>query len=217
MAILNAKGKKKTHTHRTVSSTQDWLTDQPTTWLEPLLAGILIKETFEPPYIAGNSAVLQTRASLPMLWIFNLFSLISCTLLFLVTVYDGCVWKKMYLWENNYSLLIWRRWFWLIFIFIFIAYPSPIPWIPSAVGGGVPGSLWLWEPWGAALHCQSQRKVELKHMPASAERALEWPDLYPLEGRAQPAEPQSRLKWWPLFLTSSHRCFQISKKNNKEA
>lgn len=59
-----------------------------------MLAGILIKETFEPPYIAGNSAVLQTRASLPMLWIFNLFSLISCTLLFLVTVYDGCVWKK---------------------------------------------------------------------------------------------------------------------------
>ena len=108
MAILNAKG-KKTHTHRTVSSTQDWLTDQPTTWLEPLLAGILIKETFEPPYIAGNSAVLQTRASLPMLWIFNLFSLISCTLLFLVTVYDGCVWKKMYLWENNYSLLIWKK------------------------------------------------------------------------------------------------------------
>lgn len=63
--------------------------------LEPLLADILIKETFEPSYIAGNSAVLLTRAaSLPMLWIFNLFSLISCTLLFLVTVYDGCVWKK---------------------------------------------------------------------------------------------------------------------------
>ena len=47
-----------------------YMIDQPTTWLEPLLAGILIKETFEPPYIAGNSAVLQTRASLPMLWIF---------------------------------------------------------------------------------------------------------------------------------------------------
>ena len=44
-------------------------------WLEPLLAGILIKETFEPPYIAGNSAVLQTRASLLMLWIFTYFLL----------------------------------------------------------------------------------------------------------------------------------------------
>ena len=30
--------------------------------------------------------MLQTRASLPMLWIFNLFSLISCTLLFLVNL-----------------------------------------------------------------------------------------------------------------------------------
>ena len=89
MAILNAKEK---HTHTQNCFKYSRLTYRPTnTWLEPLLAGILIKETFEPPYIAGNSAVLQTRASLPMLWIFNLFSLISCTLLFLVTVYDGCV------------------------------------------------------------------------------------------------------------------------------
>lgn len=88
MAILNAKENTNTDLFQVLKTD---LTDQPTTWLEPLLAGILIKETFEPPYIAGNSAVLQTRASLPMLWIFNLFSLISCTLLFLVTVYDGCV------------------------------------------------------------------------------------------------------------------------------
>lgn len=40
--------------------------------------------------------------------------------------------KKMYLWENNYSLLIWRCWSWLILIFIPI---SPDCW----VGGGVPG------------------------------------------------------------------------------
>lgn len=96
MAILNAKEKKKKtqkQKHRTVSSTQDWLQINH-------LAGTLAsrhsyKETLKPPYIAGNSAVLQTRASLPMLWIFNLFSLISCTLLFLVTVYDGCVWKNV--------------------------------------------------------------------------------------------------------------------------
>ena len=117
MAILNAKG-KKTHTHRTVSSTQDWLTDQPTTWLEPLLAGILIKETFEPPYIAGNSAVLQTRASLPMLWIFNLFSLISCTLLFFgYSVWWMCMKKNVSLGKQlqfvnlkKKRFLLWGGW-----------------------------------------------------------------------------------------------------------
>lgn len=89
MAILNAKEKQQQTTHTELS--QVLKTDyRPTTLLEPLLAGILIKK-LKPPYIAGNSAVLQTRASLPMLWVFNLFSLISCTLLFLVTVYDGCV------------------------------------------------------------------------------------------------------------------------------
>lgn len=88
MAILNAKEKKQTPNCFKYSR----LTYRPTNHLAGTLASRhSYKRNFEPPYIAGNSAVLQTRASLPMLWIFNLFSLISCTLLFLVTVYDGCV------------------------------------------------------------------------------------------------------------------------------
>lgn len=90
MAILNAKEKQK---NKKTELFQVLKTDyRPTNHLAGTLASRhSYKETLEPPYIAGNSAVLQTRASLPMLWIFNLFSLISCTLLFLVTVYDGCV------------------------------------------------------------------------------------------------------------------------------
>lgn len=155
----------------------DWLTDEPATWLDPLLAGILIKEISEPIYIAGNSAVLQTRASLPMLWIFNLFSLISCTLLFLVTVYDGCVWKKNVSLGKQLQFVNLKT---LVLTHLFFKFPTPIPWTTW----GVPSPLWLWYKWGAP----SARETGLK-APSLLLGALECPVLVPPGGRACFAEP----------------------------
>lgn len=105
MAILNAKEKQQPTTHTELS--QVLKTDyRPTTSLEPLLAGILIKKLssllilletqlcsrLEPPYLCYGFLIYF------LLFHVHCFFWLQC----MMDVYE----KKMYLWENNYSLLI---------------------------------------------------------------------------------------------------------------
>lgn len=104
MAILNAKEKQQPTTHTELS--QVLKTDyRPTTSLEPLLAGILIKKLssllilletqlcsrLEPPYLCYGFLIYF------LLFHVHCFFWLQC----MMDVYE-----KMYLWENNYSLLI---------------------------------------------------------------------------------------------------------------
>lgn len=100
MAILNAKEK-----HTELFQVLQTDSDQPASSLEPLLAGILLKDTLsrrlslepqlcsrlEPPYLCYGFLIYF------LLFHVHCFFWLQC----MMDVYG-----KMYLWENNYSLLI---------------------------------------------------------------------------------------------------------------
>lgn len=106
MAILNAKEKKKKHKNKNTEPFQVLKTDyRSTTLLEPLLAGILIKKLSSLLILLGTQ--LCSRLEPPYLCygflIYFLLFHVHC-FFWLQCMMD--VYEKMYLWENNYSLLI---------------------------------------------------------------------------------------------------------------